>query len=141
MRGDGLSCPSLFLAMLHLGRTREPADSIELFHPIGPVLLPSGGDGGGGGGISEAGRERRIKSEGRETRRRQRGQGRREGGKRNKKKTARRSIPPATAYAFIIIYEFPRRAILDGRDQRGGGADTISRVDGREIDEEDHSSS
>lgn len=40
------------------------SDSIELFHPIGPVLLPSGGGGGGGGGISEAGRERRIERRG-----------------------------------------------------------------------------
>jgi len=28
---------------------------------------------------------------------------------RNKRRTTRRSIPPATAYAFIIIHEIPRR--------------------------------
>lgn len=61
------------------------SDSIELFHPIGPVLLPSGG-GGGGGGISAA-REGWRERWGEKRGRRQGGQGRREGRKRNKKKT------------------------------------------------------
>lgn len=32
---------------------------------------------------------------------------------RNKRRTTRRSIPPATAYAFIIIHEIPRRRFCE----------------------------
>lgn len=32
---------------------------------------------------------------------------------RNKRKTTRRSIPPATAYAFIIIHEISRRRFCE----------------------------
>lgn len=111
------------------------SDSIELFHPIGPVLLPSGG------GISGA-RE---------------GQRERWGGERNAEKTTRtrtkgrkkeeqeenHSTFYTSGYCIRIYYNLRIPEESDsGREGLGGKGrgDTVSRVDGREIDEEDRCS-
>lgn len=92
-RGETSSC--FILKKKRVGLKRNVARWIELFHATVVVLLRtdvleatdgSKGEWWGGGG------EEGIKGE-----------------IRNKRRITGRSIPPATAYAFIIIHEIPKR--------------------------------
>lgn len=85
-----------FILRKRVGPKRNVVRWIELFHPI-VVVFPNGRIG------SHRWQQRR-------TMMRRRGRGKRT---RNKRRTTRQSIPPATAYAFIIIHEILRRRFCE----------------------------